>query len=171
MSFSGFTFPGPGKNPQQNTGTQGTSGSTFSSYAAGLGGNTTSTGGGLFGGATAPTIGTSNAPPSLFGGGTTTGTTGGNAPGGGLFGMKPAPGGGLFSNLGSTGTTLSGTTPYANAPTTAPTTTTSSLFNTNPNRARYSSCSCAICSLITISRTSSYWIDHFTCYSRDKMEL
>ena len=152
MSFSGFTFPGTGQNPQQNTGTQRTSGSTFGSFATGMGGggNMTSTGGGLFGGGT---TGTSNTPPALFsGGGTTTGATGGNAPGGGLFAMKPATGG-PFGNLGSTGTTWGSTpTAYTNTPTTAPTTTApgSGLFSTNPNRTRFFSCPCAICSLVII---------------------
>jgi len=97
MSFPGFNFPARGQTPQQNTGTQGTSGATFGSFAAGLGGggNTTSTGSG-FGGGTGTTTGTLNMPPSLFTGGTT-GTTGGYAPGGGSFGTKPATSG-LFGN-------------------------------------------------------------------------
>jgi hypothetical protein len=171
MSFSGFGFPNTGQNPQQNKGTQGSSGSSFGSFAAGMGGggNTTSTGGGLFGGGTGTTTG-SNAPPPLFGGGTTTGTMGGNAPSGGLFGTKPLSGGGLFSNLGSTGTTLGGTTANSNMPTTAPTTT-PSLFGTNPNRTRYSSCSCAICSPIIILPTSFYWVDQYICCSRDNIQF
>jgi hypothetical protein len=174
MSFSNFSFPATGKNPQQNTGTQGTSGSAFGSFATGLGGggNTTSTGGGLFGGA-GTTAGTSNAPPSIFGGGTTTGTTGGNTLGGGLFGTKPATGGGPFGHLGSAGTTLGGITAYANPSTTAPNTTTSGsgLFGTNPNRTRFFSRSCAICLPITISPTSPCWIDHYTCRGGDNMEF
>ena len=165
MSFPGFTFPNnTGQNPQQNAGTQGTSGSTFGSFAAGLGGggNTTSTGGGLFGGGMGTTTGTSNPPPSLFGGGTMTGATSGNAPGGGLFGTKPAIGGGAFGNLGATGGTLGGTNANATMPTTAPTTTTSGLFGTNSNRTRYFSCSCAICSLIVVLSTIVYWIVHST---------
>jgi nuclear pore complex protein Nup98-Nup96 len=148
MAFSGFSFPGPGQTPQQNTGTQGTSGLTFGSFATGLGsgGNTTPTGGGLFGGGTGTTTGTSNAPPSIFGGGTT-GTGGGFASGGGPLGA-----GGLFGNLGSTGTTLGGTNANANTSTTAPTTTTSGsgLFGAIPNRTRFFLYPCTICSPIVI---------------------
>ena len=163
MSFSGFSFPKTGQNPQQNTGTQGTSGSTFGSFAAGLGGggNTTSTlpGGGLFSGGMGTTPGTSNPPSSLFGGGTMTGTT--NV-GGGLFGTKPAIGSGAFGNLGATGSTLGGTTANATMPTTAPTTTSSGLFGNNPNCTHYSSCLCAICSLIVVLSTIFYWINQST---------
>ena len=170
MSFSGFSFPNTGQNPQQNTGTQGSSGSSFGPFATGQGGgnNTTSAGSGLFGGGTGTTTGTSNAPPSLFGGGPMTGTMGGNAPSGSLFGMRPATGSGLFGNLGSTGTTLvgtpGGTTANANMPTAAPTTA-SGFFGTNPTRARYSSCSCAICSPMIILPSSLY----YTFCSRDNI--
>ena len=178
MSFSGFSFPATGQNPQQNTGTQGTSGSAFSSFAAGLGGgaNTSSTGDGLLGGGSGAAAASSNAPPSLFGGGTATGTTGGNALGGGFFGPRPATGvtgGGLFGNLGQAGTTLGGTAANTNPSTIAPSATTSgsNLFPANPYRTRLFLCICATCSLIFIQPTISYWIDHYTCHSRNNVEF